>query len=626
MKKLTLALAAAAALLSLSACEVLDAHSHFSRGLRYFERGQSERAIESLGEAIRLRPEHGRAHYYRGRALARRGQSELAIADFSEAIRLRPDRASQHLGRGMEHLRLMRLELALEDFDEAIRLDPGDYLAFHNRARVHYLRGELEPALESSGEAIRLSPSQWRRSNAVRLRGDIHMRAGNTDQALADFNEAVLLDPNFMSFRYSRGNAHLARGDAALAIEDFTFAIERRRGSEWERPFFGRGLARLEKGELEPAIADFREALRINPHLEGRERMAAAFAARGGKRLFGERPVGGGANGSGGANGGDIAGAGEDFAQALLLDPGNAEAHAGLGEIYLIQGAELLSQGRLRGWMDYFAVVRAEFAQASALFANAAERFDEAAQLAPDSALWPFLRGSANMRRGEARLADQSLMRINISDSQAGAYFDMAARDFSEALALSPNSAALYLSRGLARIDRAGPAGWGGRVSDEDLSLALADFTVAASLAQAGGAPAGAFDAGALGAITRGAIELAAGSGRAAAENVAAAAYVGLGRTRIIKWADPFADFAAALRLDPGYAAAHFYRGTAHRLMTYDNAAAIADFTAALRLDQTNALAYHMRGNTHSSMREFDLAEADWRAALQLDPNLSWER
>ena len=87
---------------------------------------------------------------------------------------------------------------------------------------------------------------------------------GDNDRALADYNEAIRLDPNDADYYNNRGSSWHLKGDDDRAIADYDEAI--RRNSKDPCPRYNRGLAWSSKNENDRAIADFNEALRLNPN------------------------------------------------------------------------------------------------------------------------------------------------------------------------------------------------------------------------------------------------------------------------------------------------------------------------------------------------------------------------
>src|SRR5262249_25019705 len=53
-----------------------------------------------------------------------------------------------------------------------------------------------------------------------------HLRKGEYDQAIADYNKAIEIRPTHAESYYSRGTAYLQHGDCERAIPNFNAAIE----------------------------------------------------------------------------------------------------------------------------------------------------------------------------------------------------------------------------------------------------------------------------------------------------------------------------------------------------------------------------------------------------------------
>lgn len=129
-------------------------------------------------------------------------------------------------------------------------------------------------------------------------RGIAYFRSGETDRAIADYTEALRLEPTATETYYRRGRALLDKNAYAEAILDFGQAIARnprhpwaRNGRAWALFTLGNLTAALEDadqamaadskyapaydtrahiyealGKREQAIADFRMALALDPH------------------------------------------------------------------------------------------------------------------------------------------------------------------------------------------------------------------------------------------------------------------------------------------------------------------------------------------------------------------------
>lgn len=100
------------------------------------------------------------------------------------------------------------------------------------------------------------------RAMALGGRGVSYLNQGHLDQAIADFTQAVQLDPNFDAAFNDRGGAYQARGDLDHAIADYDQAL--RLDLHCRRCLTNRGSAYYARGDLDHAIADFSHALSLD--------------------------------------------------------------------------------------------------------------------------------------------------------------------------------------------------------------------------------------------------------------------------------------------------------------------------------------------------------------------------
>ena len=93
--------------------------------------------------------------------------------------------------------------------------------------------------------------------------GDAHIEAGEYDQAIVAYDEAIRLNPRSVGSYYGRGNAHLAQREYNLAIADYEAAI--RLDPEFALAHNNRGLAYAEVGQHDQAMTDYDAAIRLDP-------------------------------------------------------------------------------------------------------------------------------------------------------------------------------------------------------------------------------------------------------------------------------------------------------------------------------------------------------------------------
>ena len=238
------------------------------RGWAYESKGEYDKALADCTEAIRLDRKLADAYQRRGTVYEEKGDCEKAIADYAKAIRLDPKDGTAYYGRARAYVIKGDYDKAIADCSEAIRLDPKNALARTGRAGAYVSKGDYEKAIADSTEALRLDAKcVW----AYCDRGWAFGAKGEYDQAIADYTEAIRLDANFVPAYGNRGSAYGSKGEYDKAIADYTEVI--RLDAKSAGAYTGRGSAHFGKGDLDKAIADYVEAIRLSPksaetHLE----------------------------------------------------------------------------------------------------------------------------------------------------------------------------------------------------------------------------------------------------------------------------------------------------------------------------------------------------------------------
>jgi tetratricopeptide (TPR) repeat protein len=272
-----------------------------------------------------------------------------------------------------------------------MRISPGDLENapyYRYRANAYANKGDYDRAIADYTEAIKLDPKD---SLAYLYRGNLYLIKGDYDRTIADYTQAIRLDPNISLAYNNRGGAYANKGDYDRAIADFTQAIELNpnsglayysRGSAYHN----RGATYSDKGDYDRAIADYTQAIRLNPN------SSSAYHNRG--IVY--------------ANKGDYARAIADYTQAIRLNPDDSSMYHNRGIAYANKGA----------------------------YARAIADYTQAIRLDPNSSSAYSDRGFAYHNLGAA-----------YRDKR---YYDRAIADYTQAIRLNPNSSSMYHNRGIA--------------------------------------------------------------------------------------------------------------------------------------------------------------------------------
>jgi tetratricopeptide (TPR) repeat protein len=137
---------------------------------------------------LRAHSDVAMAHYLRGDALARQGKREEALASFSQAVKLDPQNPLFLNARAVTYAAQKQFDPALLDMEDAVRQ-----------------KGQLADVFASRG--------------IVSLES-LHSQEG-AKSALADFNQALDISPDYGPALVGRGCAEYILGERPQALRDF---------------------------------------------------------------------------------------------------------------------------------------------------------------------------------------------------------------------------------------------------------------------------------------------------------------------------------------------------------------------------------------------------------------------
>jgi serine/threonine protein kinase/Tfp pilus assembly protein PilF len=250
----------------------------------YARQGDLDEAVHQLNEAIRL--EGGVAALYRTRAQFHRQRQDFAAAqaDLEKAIRLDAEHSS--LALADDQMELGKLLHRRKDFAAAVQAYDASLLLRPYHALTHRLRAEallelnrLPEALESLDECVKQGPAD---ADVLRVRAAIRARQGQYTNAVGDYTRALELAPTAATYAV-RGWVHIVTEAPKLALADFDEAI--RLDPTSGDAYCGRGHARVLLGQFGLAADDAEEALRRGPESARLDYNVARLYARAAGKL-----------------------------------------------------------------------------------------------------------------------------------------------------------------------------------------------------------------------------------------------------------------------------------------------------------------------------------------------------
>lgn len=307
------------------------AEAYFGRARSYVRKGQPDKAVSDYTRAAALTPRQAKPFLHRGNLWHAKGNYTKAVADYTKALQLDDDDWRVYNSRGNSLLQLGRITEAVADYTKALTLKPDEAQPLYNRAFAHWRGGQLDKAATDLAQFLKAVPddragrqlqarleaeSLKRKTDPLKTndpfgagllayqrgdypaaityftlviknpnsprkrlvesfnnRGLCHRRMGDLKLALADYNRALNLMPNYDTAINNLGNIWLKRREYDQAIAEFTRAISI--NPKDAGYYFNRGLAWQQKGDPDQAISDYNRAVELKPDF------ARAYAFRG---------------------------------------------------------------------------------------------------------------------------------------------------------------------------------------------------------------------------------------------------------------------------------------------------------------------------------------------------------
>lgn len=276
-----------------------EARSYFERGVLLAGRQRDYgRAIADFTRALVLDPMNVEALIRRGDAYGQMSQYAMSLADLDRAIALAPNYPPAYVARGIVNTRRKLYDVALGDFAKALELQPNNISALKNRAAVLAERRDWDLALRDLNAVLSIAPFD---AIAHYNRGYVYLSTNKYPQAIDDFTVAITVDPNMgvaynnrclartfegkdltgaladcdmalklnptnLDVQITRGFVYLKMGDPAIAIKEFSAALDV--DPNRALALYGRGKARVRMGQLQAGETDIAAAVAIDPGVE----------------------------------------------------------------------------------------------------------------------------------------------------------------------------------------------------------------------------------------------------------------------------------------------------------------------------------------------------------------------
>lgn len=245
------------------ALESNDPNAHDSLGMSYQWAGRYEEAIAEYKLALQIDPKFEIAQVHLGNTYFQSGHFQNSIESFKKYIEIAPSNMERARGFGSlayVYRKQNNLMAAKQAAKQAITVEPyqiGEMLiisadqqdwatveklllkipgdsSFSNRGsrlslrlKNYYLgyvslkRGEIEPALENFREALRHPALNWNVDSLEDCLANTYLEIGRYDEAIAEYQRILQLNPNYPFARFSLAQAFEKKGQIEAARNSY---------------------------------------------------------------------------------------------------------------------------------------------------------------------------------------------------------------------------------------------------------------------------------------------------------------------------------------------------------------------------------------------------------------------
>ncbi len=186
--------------------------------------GHFERAQEVLATALKLQPQNVDVLYNLAYVNEKLGRREETIRLLARAVKLAPQRADLYKLTAIAAFELRAWEDALAAWNSYLKLQPDDDVARRERGFTAVQMGQFEQGIADIKRFLERHPRDAEAYHELGL-AEVDI---DPEQALANLDKAIELQPDFPEARSNRGNLSYQQGRPEAALPDLEFAAKRK--------------------------------------------------------------------------------------------------------------------------------------------------------------------------------------------------------------------------------------------------------------------------------------------------------------------------------------------------------------------------------------------------------------
>jgi len=236
----------------------MNEYDYLAKAKKNMEKEKYHEVISLCDKALKINNDLPEAYSFKGNALYNLGEYNDAAESFSHAIEKEPDEAEHYYDRSWSYCNMDNYEDAIIDINKALEIEPKNSVYYYDRGRFEYWSERYKEAVIDLTKGIELRPTEKK----YLFRGNSYMALGEFDFAMADFNSALEIDPEFTRAYYRRGILYKKMELLEKAAKDFKKAIEL--DPKYDDAMTELGFILIQMGKKD-GMKYFNKAIKINP-------------------------------------------------------------------------------------------------------------------------------------------------------------------------------------------------------------------------------------------------------------------------------------------------------------------------------------------------------------------------
>jgi tetratricopeptide (TPR) repeat protein len=233
-----------------------------SLGIAYYEKGQVNKAIAHLKNAIRLNPNYANAHFNLGVVYQSQGLINEAIKEYRISIEIIPNHISAHNNLGLSYFLQGNVIKAIEHYKVAIRINPNYPNAHDNLGNAYQSQGLINRAIKEYETVLKINPNSPEANNNL---GNVYAKLNRIDKAIQQYQVVLRIQPDFALAHYNLGLRYLSKDLFEKSIQHFHMFLKSNPYDAEAHYYIG--VAYRSQGLKKKANEHFRIAGELNPAL-----------------------------------------------------------------------------------------------------------------------------------------------------------------------------------------------------------------------------------------------------------------------------------------------------------------------------------------------------------------------